>query len=507
MDSKICRPWTAAHFYQFSAKKTSSMIPYMTLRLAIPRLSGRFWRRGCLALILCLSVGAGCDSTKKSVPTTPSTDLATPDGAGGAADATLLDIGPTAVLVEAGPVRVTMQDFEHSRYMARLVNPMDALEIPDWQVASTQLQLLVTRSLLNDHIIRHMAAERGLAVTDEERREALESRAQLAHFAPLFAPGSPDEPADAAGELTGAARARQAAADELKARGLTMDDLAFAADGIAYEKKLQEALIASISDEDLWRDFAWRHDLASALLVYTTNTPTMEELLAYLEEHPDEVASYFDKNKRRWKRDDTPVEFDDAMRRHIAAILVAEKAPVPSVQVRVDRAIAKMKARAPEIAEKTKKIDRLKAVQKLAQEFKDEGLTAVRTDLFPRDPRGFVPDIGIVEKLTEQLFETRLSEPVSPGVIFARDKVWAFMLLEREHPNREDFERKKDEHRRDFVDRVQDTLVEQYVEGFARKHDAKFDLRPLRQKYGEDPQRAQKGAPPEKAGAAEQPEK
>lgn len=490
MDSKICRPLTAAHFYQFFSKKTSHMIPYATLCLAFSRSSGRFWRRGGLALLLCLSVGVGCDSSKKSPPAEPPAEHVAPDGADGSAGAEQVDTGPTALLAEAGPVRVTMQDFEHSRYMARLVNPMDALEIPDAQVASTQLQILVTRSLLNDHIIRHLAAERGLTVTDEERRQALESRAQIAHFAPLFSSGSPDAAAPAA--------------DELKARGLTMADLADAADGIAYERKLQEALLEAISDEDLWRDYAWRNDRAGALLVYTTNTPTMEELLAYLDKHPDEVASYFDKNKQRWQRADAPVEFDDAMRRHIAAILVADKAPVPSVQVRVDRAIAKMQKIAPEISAKNKKIERMKAVNQLVQEFKDEGLSAVRTDLFPRDPRGFVPDIGIVEDLTQQLFEVDLSDPVSARPIFARDKVWAFMLLEREHLSRENFEREKSEFRQGFIERVKDTLVEQYVEGFARKHDAKFDLRPLRQKYGEDPQRAkraEKGAPDEKAAA------
>jgi hypothetical protein len=448
-----------------------------------------------ISLVLaCLSIGAGCDSSKENSSketdapaANESADVQQDQRAQDADAPKTAELGPDTVLAEAGPVRVTMQDFEHSLRLSRLVAPEGQLQPAVERLASPRLHARVVQSLLKAKIIRHVAAERDITASAEEKIAALKSRRNLARYAPILkasAGESDDADAESTADEGRAEDAAEKAAAELKKRRLEPADLEFAAERLALEKKLRAALVDAINEEDLWRDYTWRADRAKVLQVHASNIPTMGEVRNFVAAHPEQIEEYFARNKNRWASGSEPVELTDSLRRRIASTLLARDSVVPSVRKKLRRAIEEMEKLQDAGFSNLSEAKRKQAVDELIEAFESRGLSASRTPLFSHNARGFIPEFGLAEELAREIFAAELSDPVSPEPILSRGKVWAFMLLEREHPSREEFEANKKSLRKEYVARAKGSIVDRFVGSFQRKHGARLNLEPLRIKYG-----------------------
>src|SRR5690554_4756585 len=421
---------------------------------------------------VCMRVLMGCFAKPKSQTLPPSAN-----------DAEVLksegEVSPDqAVIAQAGPVKVTFHDFEYSLRLNRLVMPIDNLEAPREYLSTRRSQMIILENLIADSVVAHELAERGLTLTDEDKAVGLRTEPALARFAPIFEPPSPS--------------AEQALA-ELEQRGLERKDIEAVAQIIAGELKLRDALLDAISEETLWTYFASQHDRARVLAFSMSNAPTMGELMNVVESQPEQIDAYFEKHKSRWRREGVDAELDDALRRQIAGILLAEEAVIPSVRKKMMDAIRTVQeaGKVPAAGDsKASKAAHARAIDGLKKKLEAQGAAVYTPPIFSRAQQGFIPEIGLSEPLARAIFASDMGEPVSPKPILSRQKAWGFLLLEREHPSREAFEAQKEETRAQYRAALKDSIVDAYVQNYFGSHDPNIDFDPLIKAYGPDTSRA-----------------
>src|SRR5690606_18541131 len=100
---------------------------------------------------------------------------------------------------------------------------------------------------------------------------------------------------------------------------------------------------------------------------------------------------------------------------------------------------------------------------------------------------------GLSEPLARAIFASDMSAPVSPKPILSRQKVWGFLLLEREHPSREEFEAQKEATRAKLRAEMTPSIVEAYVQNYFATHDPQIRFEPLIKAYGPDTSHRPKG--------------
>ncbi|TDP73918.1 hypothetical protein [Bradymonas sediminis] len=398
-----------------------------------------------------------------------------------------------AVLVEAGPIKITLKDFEYALHLKRFVASMDQLEPPKDYLAARPAQMELLEHLIMDSVVAHEVAQRALTISVEEKVAALRSEPGVARFASILeSPASADPAADAV--LRDALR-------ELEARGLTRADVDYVAGVIAGEAKLRDVFLSEVREDAVWQYYAMKNDRARVLAIAMSNSPTMGEVMSVVESEPERIEAYFEEHKLRWKPKDGPVpQLDDGLRRQIAGILLAEASVIPSVynkmmvEIKALQAAKKLPAAG---RSKASKAARERAIEALAKKFEKPGVTVHVTPVFSQENPGFIPEIGLSEEFARAIFATELSEPVSPKPVLSRQKAWAFLLLEREHPSREEFEAQKDAVRAEYLEKLKDVIVPGYVQGFFGAHNPDFNFEPLKKAYGDAAPAAPKDDPGE----------
>lgn len=436
--------------------------------------------RGCL--VGWLALGMGCEAKPKTqAAPARSADAGSPQSQGDAAS-------QPGVIVQAGPIKVTLDDFKYALRVNRLVMPMENLEAPREYLSTRRSQMIILENLISDAVVAHELAQRGLTLSDEDRAAGLRTEPALARFAPIFEPPSP---------------AAEQALQELEQRGLERRDIEAVAEIIAGELKLRDALLDATSEEALWAYYASQHDRARVLAFSMTNAPTMGELMNVVESQPEQIEAYFDKHKSRWRRDGVDAELDDALRRQIAGILLAQEAVIPSVRnkmmalIDILRDAGELPAAGPSEAAKAAHTRRVDALKKKLQA---QGAEVFTPPIFSRNPQGFIPQIGLAEPLARAIFASDMDQPLSPKPILSRQKAWGFLLLQREHPSREAFEAHKEETRAQYRAAREDSIVDAYVQSYFGAQNPAIDFEPLIKTYGPDTSRAARKSAPQ-AGA------
>lgn len=392
------------------------------------------------------------------------------------------------VIAQAGPIKVTLKDFEYSVHLNRLVAPMDQLEAPPEYLSSRRTQMEIMENLIMDSVIARELSQRKLTLSEEEKAAGLRSEPALARFASIL-----ESPA-----ATVEASEADAADDplvELKKRGLERKDLEYAAEIIAGEMKLRDVFLTEISEEAVWDYFALQNDQAQVLAFSMSNSPTMGELMNVVESEPERIEAYFEKNKARWEREGVEAELDDGLRRQIAGILLAEQSVIPSVYNKMMVAIRTVQdAKGLSAAGKSKasKAARKRELEALRKGLEAQGATVFVPPLFSQINKGFIPEIGLSEEFASAIFASDLSEPISPKPILSRQKAWGFLLLEREHPSREAFEEQKDAVRAEYVEKMKGVIVAGFVQTFFGSQNPDLNFKPLIEAYGPDESRRPK---------------
>lgn len=472
------------------------MIKVVSTDTPTRRRNHRLERAAALGCLLFSLSFIGCEASDNSTPPAAKSDSKTVGDAADSADTNSdeREDGPSALVASAGPVVVTMADFARFHHLGRAVMPLEMLFERDEDLPGPSSLGMAAQNLLNEHVTRHLVARYELEISDQDLVDALAASEAHARFAPLL----DDELLRARGlRYTGPLSAQdQRAAAELRARGLKVGALVYIADSFAAEKKLRDYFLDRITEEDLWRDYEWRHDQARVLQVHATNAPTLDEVTTYMEANSAEIEEYFKENKHRWARPDFEPTLDGGMRRQIAARLVAQDRAMPSVEKRIAKAIKKLEDLGPPGNTAASKAEHQRAAEALVEELKAERLSASITELFPRDPGGFIPQIGVARAFSKAVFERPLEEPISPRPILSNGKVWAFMLLERESPDREAFKRDLEEIHADFRERAKHVIISQVLSGFMRSNAARLNMEPLEERFPELRRKRDNAPPP-----------
>jgi hypothetical protein len=248
---------------------------------AARRLIGK--RSGLLAVIgtFVLAVGvAGCDSSGSSSGS--SSEQAT------AGDTNSEPNGDAAVIARTQGIEVTMGDYERFLQRTRLYAPPDGgvpRELPERRKAHPRIQSQTVRSLLEHQVIRREAERRGIEVEETEIRSFLQSDEKLKRFA-----GGAGDASSGAGRL------------ELPGE-LTREDLREVARMRLLREKLRGDLLDGLSDEELWETYRRRNDTVRIGYVSVQNTPTPDEIDAFVEETSEQrFEDYLQENTERYRR-------------------------------------------------------------------------------------------------------------------------------------------------------------------------------------------------------------
>ncbi|MGM0556993.1 MAG: hypothetical protein ACQEVA_11490 [Myxococcota bacterium] len=199
---------------------------------------------------------------------------------------------PDTVLAEGGDIEVTMADFERAMSRSLLLAPKKdgeiQTEVPAERLAVPNMQISVVRRLLASKVVEQAAEQRGIEATTEEKVAALESHRKLTEYADLIAE-RPEKPPP-----------------ELAKRGLTVDEIDAIAHDIVVREKLQEALLAEISEQDLWEAYQARQNTVKLALSWVRNTPRSATIDAFVREQEQsdssEITQYYQEQQERYRR-------------------------------------------------------------------------------------------------------------------------------------------------------------------------------------------------------------
>ncbi len=511
-----------------------------------------------MAACALLLTAPGCDKTEASAPhqaAKPTKEASGADAGSARANTASPQIvyakgpppKPTDVIAHAGPIEVTVADFDKAMHKSLLVAPAGMTKLPKERLAIPQLQLGVTRNLMGTKIIEREAKRRGLKATDAEKFAALNANKRLARYADALKAHKPNA--------------------ALTKRGVSLDDLDAVATELVLRNKLRDALLANVSDDTLWKAYVERYDRAQLLLASVLNTPTMDEISDFIDQHHDRIEAYFESNKRHYRipemvhlitlapkpghkadpkvlkkaahrlannelaskigadlglvaddnamlvRGENPVAFHSKPDKtgfetkgprgaYAWKVVDFQKSKPAKLDGSTEREIAaRLLRQHTAVPSKKKRIEKAIALmekvpasphgsvsdndlKRLRQKLQTLRLQIVKTKVFSHNARGFIPGVGLAEEVAKQAFASDMSHPVSPKPILSRDKLWAFRLLKREHASRKKFGKDKKAFKKEFDDAMKGRVLDQFVDSYEDAKGSKMNLKPLQIKYG-----------------------
>jgi len=194
--------------------------------------------------------------------------------------------GEAPVVAEAGPVEVTLEDYQRFLRQSRLFAPAQGSsvpEVPARRKMSPRAQLRTVRTLLEHAAIRQLAERRALTATDREIEAYLRESDDLSRFV-----AAPDAGEEAALELP---------------ETLSRETLREVARIQVLRRRLREALLADLESEDLWRIYQRRHDTVRIAYVSVPNSPRPDSIDQFLEQtDSSQIQSYFEQHADRYRK-------------------------------------------------------------------------------------------------------------------------------------------------------------------------------------------------------------
>lgn len=199
-----------------------------------------------------------------------------------------LDDEGRPLIAQGGVVRLSLDDVLRAAERLRLISPrMDDGRLVDEDLSwlkAVPAQTTLVQNLIHFQILRHLAAEEGLSITDTEETTFIAENEILSPFSPLF---QDDPQADQIKEA-------------LDAVGLTIDDVRHLAHDMILEQKFIDLLARDFSDDELWTIYQANRDMADLIVVEMSNTPTSEEVDRAVQEKDAQIRAYYRDNRARY---------------------------------------------------------------------------------------------------------------------------------------------------------------------------------------------------------------
>lgn len=199
-----------------------------------------------------------------------------------------LDEKGRPLVAQGGVVRLTVDDVLQGAERLRLISPrMEDGRLIDEDLSwlkAVPAQATLVQNLIHFQILRHLADERGLTITDQDETTFIAENEALRPFLPLFQDGPEAE------ELT----------QTLGAVGLTIDDVRHLAHDMILEEKFVDQLAQNFPDSELWSIYQANQDLADLIIVQMSNTPTSEEVDLAVQEKDAEIRAFYRDNRARF---------------------------------------------------------------------------------------------------------------------------------------------------------------------------------------------------------------
>jgi hypothetical protein len=242
------------------------------------------------AMTLTAGVAGGCDrSDSDSTDPDPTDEPAESKQA--AEDGSPIDYPdgpkptPDTIVAQAGDVTVTFGEYEAFLRQSRLFRPGGGTEpISKTRLARPRAQVGAVRSLLRSAVIEAEVKRRGLTPSQSDVVEFLTQDSKWSPYA---------------GHLI-----EDQEAEEPLPEGVKPADLEAIARRALNRKRLQEDLLEKLDGEKIWEIYQRRHDRISLLVAGVDNSPSPENIDAYIDEHgtrPDSpIRAYYEANKRRF---------------------------------------------------------------------------------------------------------------------------------------------------------------------------------------------------------------
>lgn len=191
---------------------------------------------------------------------------------------------PTATtqLAEVDGVSVTVGDFDEASRISVLFAPDGQTELLPEQLAAPHVHLTMTQSLLAQKLIAREASRRGIQPTMEQVHAHLREHPRLAKYGVNM--GDPDT-----------------LAKQLKPLGLSSKDLIKVAWTEIESDLLASAMVAAVSDDDIWTTYQFAQTTRAAVVLVDSNVPNSKELDAFVEANTSKIEEHFKANESRYR--------------------------------------------------------------------------------------------------------------------------------------------------------------------------------------------------------------
>ncbi|MFB6375301.1 MAG: hypothetical protein ABEN55_19760 [Bradymonadaceae bacterium] len=457
----------------------------------------------------------------------------------------------SAVVAEAGPITVTLAEYQRFLHQSRLFAPTGAdgtvPQIPERRKKSPRAQIQTVRTLLQQEAVHRLADERDIAVSETAIDRHLRESDKLSRF-------------------VAGADAAQGPALQLPEE-LSREMMREVARLQVLRKKLRDALLAELTTEKLWKIYRRRRDTVRVAYVSVPNSPDSSNVDRFLEQTElAKIKAYRDDHQARYRRprlvrlalvrppageevDEATLkkaadkladgqsaekvaeqleleaepnaqlvrkenreafgadkgatgyqtsgprgayawrvegwrkarqpELDRALKREIAADMLSQTV-VPSVLMKLQPALEAM--RGVERNDDGSVPD--EALESLKTSINDRGMTLKTPKAFSRSREGQVPGLGLAKKVFDKAFALDAESSVVDEPILSRDRAVALMLVERNKPDRETFDKRKETFRETIVEEKRDRIVDDHVGRWMKKNEPNVQLKPVRDKYG-----------------------
>lgn len=197
---------------------------------------------------------------------------------------------PEGVFAQGDGITLKVEEFEHTLRRGILLAPDEVLknrsEIPTRQLKVPHIQSSAARSIIYAALAKRDAAARGIEVSASEIDAFLAKNPRLSRFSPH-------------GKIT--LQSGETIDKTLDDLGMSMVDVEALAREYILAEKLEQALADEITEEEVWDAYQYAHDQVDAYMIRLDNSPTSDEIDAFVRNHPDRIQARFQERKRHYR--------------------------------------------------------------------------------------------------------------------------------------------------------------------------------------------------------------
>lgn len=192
---------------------------------------------------------------------------------------------PPGVIARGSGFTVTVEDFAQTMKRSLLFAPDEILKkggrLPEAQLKEPFVQSRITESLVARHVAEAEAKKRGIDVSPQEVNAFIAEDSLLKRFKSSENTTNPP-----------------GATYDVAQFGLTWQDVELVAREQLLATKIDAALIAELTEEEVWEAWKFAHDTVDIFFIRLDNTPTSDEIDAVVENEKDAIERHFKENPK-----------------------------------------------------------------------------------------------------------------------------------------------------------------------------------------------------------------